>query len=327
MKSLNNFRDKIKNKTYPKFNTDKFNRCKPIIEKYQKEFNIPEESAKDLFQVLDSTTIYSLILNNVEKQLIFIGALHVKRQPNSKWFLDILDDVVLKYDPDSTLIESSSDRTKFIAQEPEKDEGSRAIYLANKLKIPVKGMDAKKEKMFGVFVEHNLIDAGIFIWLNNSYIYEITAKNREEALKKSVDILYEDLTKGWFSNYLTDVEKLMKPDEELKGAILRLAQEAVEKYINSNSNLISALENKDAYPPFPHTDKYLINLIKALWGEERDNSMINICVNELNIYNNVFAIAGMGHIQVIRQEIFNKLKEEFPEYVIEYQRYIDILNI
>lgn len=327
MKSVTEFKQLIENRKYPRFDNVKFEKFKPMLGSYQNKNSISEKSLRDLFEVLNSTTVYTLNFKNTKKKLIFIGALHVRKQPNSKWFLDILDEIVLTNNSQSMLIESSSDRKEFIALHPESVESDRAILLSEKLKIPIKGMDAKNEDMFKVFVDYNVIPAGIFIWLNNFYTYNIIKYSKEEALKRSVDILYEDLTEGIFSKYLKDVKKLMQSNENLKQAILRLAQEAVEKYIGSKLDLISALEDNDVYPPFPYTDKYFINIIHALLSEQRDQAMMFNCINELSNNDNIIAMAGMGHIQVIREELYRRLQNNFSNFKIEYKRYIDIISL
>lgn len=93
-----------------------------------------------------------------------------------------------------------------------------------------------------------------------------------------------------------------------------IIKKMAKKYI-SNKPVLWLLENERApeapYGTWSESRKYEINKVSAYLSSYRNASMINECIDKLKHHNKVFAIAGLGHIDLVRDILAKEIKKEF----------------
>lgn len=271
----------------------------------------------------------STIFYSGKRSLLFIGAEHTYGTNNL--FLNFLKKEFKRFAPDYVLIEISKDLdNKILLSTLQKikhrwNERDWTIYLAEKYKISIDGMDAKMHNMFKPFLNSKYgIELGILHWFILYYTEEKRGQIGQE-LKNQKDI-YEfskfRLLQGFFYDlgFLNSFKKdliSLKNRKYKSYSYLEMMDLIIKKmakeYI-SNKPVLWLLENERAleapYGTWSESRKYEINKVNAYLSSYRNASMINECIDKLKHHNRVFAIAGSGHIDLVRDILAKEIKKE-----------------
>ncbi|MEM3408499.1 MAG: hypothetical protein QXW80_00370 [Candidatus Micrarchaeia archaeon] len=271
----------------------------------------------------EETTVFK----SGNKTLVFVGTVH---HPTKK-DISVLKEIIETTKPELLLIERAAntpyEKIVSMIQKPS-DEWSDmqwATCFAKENSIPIKGMDIidrfKPFTIAGPFWDSKEegIKAGLLFlaiaYMQNPKRYVVKELTNEDRFDLAIfDIIQEFmLDSGRFNRYKHYLLSALKRDSSKPFFIsLKSCLEKVgAKYI-SDQSLSGLLKNYvDISQPYPFSTKYKINKIWAWWDAHRNRTMIESCINALKESDSVVAVAGWGHIFVLRDILRKEIEKNF----------------
>ena len=266
------------------------------------------------------TTVYK----SGKKTLVFVGGDHIVRDAP---FIKFLRKAFDKTQPDFLLLERPKygiEHSAELLNKP-KDRWSEvqwAIKFAKSKGVPFAGMDADESTLFKPFIEmedRDGIKAGILTWVlnyyNNPWRHKIRELSKEDLYDLAVNDIVEDfaLTSGRFARFRKEFFNLHKryKNASLHSFVKKVVQEATDKYVERKPFLSIAQRPRGWWAPYPFGKEYSFNKVRAWWDAYRNKSMIDESIEAMRKHDTVFALAGWGHIFVIRDLLEKEIRKEF----------------
>lgn len=273
----------------------------------------------------DVANTETTIFKTKSSTLIFVAGSHGTGRRN---FIRFLQSSFRKTKPDIVLLERRKDLSKDellkMTRQPKTKwtEVEWLIDLANKNNVEFKGMDAGNEELFKPFIEwkdKDGIKAGLLRWALNEYSHikrtNICSLSNDDIYDLAIAevVKYFTMPTGRFRMFNKEFMKLRNRYQDLgmNDFMRKVLQEAVNKYTDKKPFLVVA-EYGNIEAPYPW-NQYVIGKLIAWWDAYRNKSMIDECVKAMKKNCIVYAVAGAGHIIVIRDLLENEIRKEFGQ--------------
>ena len=287
----------------------------------------------------DAWSKQSTVFKARNKILVFIAASHVF---GYNPFIRFLIKAFKKSNPQFVLVERSKNLKReqlvfWLSQkERTRTEVDQTIHLANKNHVGFAGMDVEQKMMFEPFLKlKDGIKVGILDWIIKYYhsdkysdIEKILNSEDRYALAKATlirDFIRPGGNFEYFKNEFVRLRESKYKQSNFGEMIDSIVTEMSRKYISKQPflELFEKEKNLNApYGPWPDSTKYKINKINAYWDSYRNICMINECIAKMKKFDRVFAVAGSGHIVVLRKPLAREIEKYFGSVeVLKYNEF------
>ncbi len=260
----------------------------------------------------------STLYKTKDKTLVFIGGLHIWRfsEDKRRVFLNFLKSVIKSTRPGFILVEVDKVVTrkqiikKLYAPKNVWTEVEWIAYLANKNNIKIGGMDDQEPN---INFDDNELKCAVLMYVLRRYNSKYTkGRNLTDSdhYKLAINNFISDLLVRDVGGLKKRVLLMDKGNAQLHELIKRINQDAINMYV-AKRPIGLLLEELSRTGPYPFSKEYKYNRFLAIIESYRNKSMIEECINKMKKYDVVVALAGVGHIQTIRNLLKKEIETNF----------------